>query len=642
MSRPSEPVEPSPPPSVSEAAGTPLSAAEGKNAIDEKDEIEGNETRQRDGTDGGHGTGGGVATVEGGGASDGDAEKEWLRLHPLTPFLLFVRRLLSFALPIIAIFFIRPQSSWIVFFILSAAIGTIAGFLHYLHFRYRLDRDEIVVRQGIFRRTERNVPYSKIQNLDLTRDLIDRVSGLSKLSLETASGTEPEAVFAWIRPEQVEEIRRKVLAARSSVPAVPGALSTDALPPNAEAADHDRGGLNRGMSDRSVSERGMSDRGMSDRGVSDRGVSDRGVSDRGVSGRGVSDPGPSGGRLAPDLVSAGSQFDASGAMDDGRTKVVHKVPLADLLLLGLFSLRGLAIFGLALGLAFEFDLFITDVEDARSVFEFLSGLGGPPAITYGGAAIALLFVITLASIVLTIVEFYGFTLSSAGAELRNRYGLFTQRTGTIPRGRIQILEVQSPVHLRRFRRLRLRAGTAGGSTEGGAGRTWLVPVFKEDDLTPILEEVQPETPMDRRDWLPVHPGTTSRLRRRAIYWSWIATVIGVLLWGRWGALAMTLLPFGWFYAKRVAEHLAYSQSEDAIYARRGWLRRVTQVVKLNRIQAAEVIEKPFDRKWGMATLRIDTASPTGGRLEVPYLPQEEALRLQRELIREANRRRFKW
>jgi putative membrane protein len=78
-----------------------------------------------------------------------------------------------------------------------------------------------------------------------------------------------------------------------------------------------------------------------------------------------------------------------------------------------------------------------------------------------------------------------------------------------------------------------------------------------------------------------------------------------------------------------------------VYARHGWLWRRLEIVPFTKIQTVRIEESPFDRRWDMATLHVDTAA-AGGSLSIPYLSAEEAARLQRELVEQAGRRNFTW
>jgi membrane protein YdbS with pleckstrin-like domain len=55
-------------------------------------------------------------------------------------------------------------------------------------------------------------------------------------------------------------------------------------------------------------------------------------------------------------------------------------------------------------------------------------------------------------------------------------------------------------------------------------------------------------------------------------------------------------------------------------------------------------ESPFDRRWSMARVRVDTAgaSERSVRVDIPYLPADVAVRLQQRLAAGAARTDFRW
>jgi putative membrane protein len=78
--------------------------------------------------------------------------------------------------------------------------------------------------------------------------------------------------------------------------------------------------------------------------------------------------------------------------------------------------------------------------------------------------------------------------------------------------------------------------------------------------------------------------------------------------------------------------------------RRGWLWRVVTVARLTKVQAVARRESPFDRRWSMARVRVDTAgaSERSVRIDVPYLPADVALGLHQRLAARAATTDFKW
>lgn len=501
------------------------------------------------------------------------AHFEWRRLHPLSPLVGVLETLAGYVVPLTVILVFSRGSRFELLLVVSLVPSVMISIARYLAFSYRLDESEVVVRDGVIRRNTRHVPYERVQNIDLSRNVLQRAFGLSQLSLETASGKEPEAVFKWVTGSEAKEIRARVQAAR---------LRAGTVPDTAPLADLD--------------------------------------------GSGAPPPLP----------------EMSGPSAPHR--ILHQVPLSDLALLGAFSLRGLAVFGAVFGFGWQLGIYETREFESwvRSVPEWWGGIVGHAtgiAIATGLAAFALT---SLVSIVISIAENFGFELADAGTELRTKGGLFTQHASTIPKGRIQILHLVSPLHLRPFHKVRVKAGTAGGRAQQAIGRAWILPIVPRREVPRLLESVQPSAVLPETEWKGVDPNAGRRMKRRLVLWTLFLCAAVSWKVGFFGLLPLLLLPFGIVYADRTARHLGYAITPDAVFARHGWLYSRTQIVRLSKIQTASVVESPFDRRWKMASLVVDTASPAGGRLEVPYLPAMVAQELQRHLSREASRRQFHW
>lgn len=139
-----------------------------------------------------------------------------LRLHPLTIAFAFVTQLRQFALPLIVVLFTSRSGKWgweagaLVFALLS----TLFAVARYLSFRLRYDPSELVIRSGILFRTERHIPYERIQNLDAVQNLAHRMFGVMEIRVQTASGTDPEATLSVVPVHAYDEMRRRVFAER--------------------------------------------------------------------------------------------------------------------------------------------------------------------------------------------------------------------------------------------------------------------------------------------------------------------------------------------------------------------------------------------------------------------------------------------
>jgi membrane protein YdbS with pleckstrin-like domain len=90
----------------------------------------------------------------------------------------------------------RPDPSLMTYYtlvcLLTGPLFPIIIVPHYFRYhtmRYRFDHDGISMRWGILFRKQVNLTYSRIQDIHLTSNLIERWLGLAKIQVQTASGT---------------------------------------------------------------------------------------------------------------------------------------------------------------------------------------------------------------------------------------------------------------------------------------------------------------------------------------------------------------------------------------------------------------------------------------------------------------------
>jgi len=68
-------------------------------------------------------------------------------------------------------------------------IFIIPNYFRYHTMRYRFDADGVSMRWGILFRREINLTYSRIQDIHLTSNLVERWLGLARVQIQTASGS---------------------------------------------------------------------------------------------------------------------------------------------------------------------------------------------------------------------------------------------------------------------------------------------------------------------------------------------------------------------------------------------------------------------------------------------------------------------
>ena len=145
-----------------------------------------------------------VSDPPSGGASIEDSRER--RLHPLSWLFVMLTQLRHVALPLVVLLVVG-RGGWPEFGSVVAAAALAAyAFIYSLGFRYRLGPEQLFVREGLLGRTERHVPYARIQNIVERRNPLHRLFGVTELRLESAGGTEPEAVMNVITTAEAARI----------------------------------------------------------------------------------------------------------------------------------------------------------------------------------------------------------------------------------------------------------------------------------------------------------------------------------------------------------------------------------------------------------------------------------------------------
>jgi putative membrane protein len=120
------------------------------------------------------------------------------RLHSFSWLFVLITRLRPFVLPALILLLFGRGNTWELWGAVGAGALALYSVIYSIGFRYRLSADELLIREGIFDRTERHIPYARIQNIVLKRNVLHRIFGVAELRLESAGGKEPEAIMSVI------------------------------------------------------------------------------------------------------------------------------------------------------------------------------------------------------------------------------------------------------------------------------------------------------------------------------------------------------------------------------------------------------------------------------------------------------------
>jgi len=313
------------------------------------------------------------------------------------------------------------------------------------------------------------------------------------------------------------------------------------------------------------------------------------------------------------------------------SRVIWKASVGDLLLLGASSNRAGAILGAIAGLA----VFVGR-ELPRHLETLQKGLAGivgaVSAVTAAAVfVVSLLLVGWLLSIALTVIGYYGFTVTrEPDGRLRRRYGLLSRFETVVNPARIQLLRLGASWLPRRLGFWEVAARTAGAAWDGqGSGSAMLCPLLRKKDLAAFCDRLMPGLDLDDVPWRPVSRATIRRGFIRYVAATLVLVGAASSAFGPWawtGVVPGGLL--AWALARRRYRVLAVARHAGHLLTRTGVVHRRLTIVPESKVQWVGLTASPPQRRLGIATMTVSTAA---GSAHVVDLDRGEALALQRDL-----------
>ncbi len=129
------------------------------------------------------------------------------RLHSISPLFLFIEAIKKMVLPLLIGIVGTSGDRQDMIIIGIAALASVMTIIQFWFYHYWLEEDRLVVKEGILFKSLRQVPYERIQNLNVERNLLHKFFKVATLQVESASGVKPEAVIRVISDEQVKYIQ---------------------------------------------------------------------------------------------------------------------------------------------------------------------------------------------------------------------------------------------------------------------------------------------------------------------------------------------------------------------------------------------------------------------------------------------------
>ena len=488
------------------------------------------------------------------------------RLHPWSWLFVLLGSLRQFLIPLLVLLFVggrRDEGYQLAAAGVAVAVLALASVWRYYTYRYRIDGDSLVIRSGLLERSLRQVPFSRIHNVELRQTLLHRLFGVAEVKLESAGGTKPEAQMRVLRLDD--------------------ALTLERL-----------------------------------------------IRHRGRTGDATT----------------------QDAADDGETLL--SLPTAEIVRLGLISNRGMVVVGAAFALAWQVlpeDAIAQTFRRAwRQAFGYVEHLDAgwlATAVAIVGVVALALVLVRAFSVVLALVRYHGFRLREHGRRLTVERGLLARVRSSVSRRRIQAWTLREGVLHRLFRRRSLAIDTAGARAEGSEAQDRnlheLAPIATPDACDDLVGHVLAQDAWPPAQWHPLDPRAWQRLLLGDLVFALLLAAVLGWNFGAWGLLALAWLPWAWFAARRQARFAGYHVDARLVAVREGWWSRRWRFAEIDKLQALQLQRSPLDRRFGMASLWLDTAGAGAtAPLRVRYLPEAEARNLLASLGREVTRRRLHW
>lgn len=360
---------------------------------------------------------------------------EFKRLHPASIILMFLQGLKGIILPvIITLFFsnsqgesfIRFEYIWLVFIV----ILFISSILSYISFKYKLEDGELFVQKGIFIKKKRYIQQKRVQSIDITAGLLQRMFGLVKVSVETAgSGGEPEVQLNAIKKQEASLISEALKAGKQNL-----------KPSDAGIGDHD-----------------------------------------------------SNDRHEPDALND-SEFNPDGneqlqeSSQELEPSVKWNLSTQHLLIAALTS-SGIGLTISAVGALFSQVEQVVPSTLYERTFGFLVGSG----IWFIAAIIFfIVFISWIISFINTFLKYGNFSVVKQNEDLIIKRGLIETRQLTINTDRVTAVRYVANIFRQPFGYTAVYVESAGGGTGEEQGSTVLLPLLKKKDAHKVLEELLPE------------------------------------------------------------------------------------------------------------------------------------------------------
>ncbi|MCL7418905.1 MAG: PH domain-containing protein, partial [Halalkalicoccus sp.] len=139
------------------------------------------------------------------------------RLHPLSIPYRVAQAVLGYV-PLVFFAAIASGPAFGGIGIALAALAILVGFVaavawqvaYFRRFEYETTPDTFDIRSGVVSRRNREIPYRRVQNVDISRNVVQRALEIAELRIETAGGGETEAILRYVGYEEAKRLQNEL------------------------------------------------------------------------------------------------------------------------------------------------------------------------------------------------------------------------------------------------------------------------------------------------------------------------------------------------------------------------------------------------------------------------------------------------
>ena len=138
---------------------------------------------------------------------------DFQRQHPIAAVSRAVTMIRANLVTILVFLFIGAQSESFSFFVMIGggfALLMISGFLDWWRFLFKVEQGEMHIKRGIFVRKDIYLTKDRVQVIDISSGVIQRMFGLVKIDIQTAGSTSRAAMIEAVPIETAKEIKKKL------------------------------------------------------------------------------------------------------------------------------------------------------------------------------------------------------------------------------------------------------------------------------------------------------------------------------------------------------------------------------------------------------------------------------------------------